>query len=58
MLIQKQFNKQNSLDNKKKLGDDGNSPDAGNDQSMFVLTSLEKIKQTRLKFSQGSVTVL
>ena len=25
---------------------------------MFVLTSLEKIKETRLKFSQGSVTVL
>ena len=58
MLIQKQFNKQNSLDNKKSLGDDGNSPDAGNDQSMFVLTPLEKIKETRLKFSQGSVTVL
>ena len=30
----------------------------GNDQSMFVLTILEKIKETRLKFSQGSVTVL
>ena len=29
-----------------------------NDQSMFVLTILEKLKQTRLKFSQGSVTVL
>ena len=29
-----------------------------NDQSMFVLTSLEKLKQTRLKFSQRSVTVL
>ena len=27
-------------------------------QSMFVLTILEKIKETRLKFSQGSVTVL
>ena len=25
---------------------------------MFVLTVLEKIKETRLKFSQGSVTVL
>ena len=32
---------------KKKLGDDGNSPDARNDQSMFVLTALEKIKETR-----------
>ena len=27
-------------------------------ESMFVLTILEKIKETRLKFSQGSVTVL
>ena len=42
----------------KKLDDDGNAIDAGNDQSMFVLTSLEKIKETRLKFFQRSVTVL
>ena len=27
-------------------------------QSMFVLTILEKIKETRITFSQGSVTVL
>ena len=27
-------------------------------QSMFVLTVLEKINETRLKFSQGSVTIL
>ena len=27
-------------------------------QSMFVLTIFKKIKETRLKFSQGSVTVL
>ena len=27
-------------------------------ESMFALTMLEKIKGTRLKFSQGSVTVL
>ena len=27
-------------------------------ESMFVLTILEKIKETRLKFYQGSVTVL
>ena len=27
-------------------------------QSMFVLTVLEKIKETRLTLSQGSVTVL
>ena len=29
-----------------------------NAESMFVLTVLQKIKQTRLKFSQGSVRVL
>ena len=28
------------------------------DESMFVLTILEKIKESRLKLSQGSVTVL
>ena len=27
-------------------------------ESMFVLMILEEIKETRLKFSQGSVTVL
>ena len=26
-------------------------------ESMFILTVLEKIKETRFKFSQGSVTV-
>ena len=39
----------------KKLDDDddnGNATDVGNDQSMFVLTILEKIKETRLTFSQ------
>ena len=30
--------------------------DAGNDQSMFIWTILEKIKETRLKFSQGRIT--
>ena len=30
---------------------------ADGEQSMFVLTILEKIKEARLKFSQGSVTV-
>ena len=35
--------------------DDGENADGT--QSMFVLTILEIIKQTRLKFSQGSVTV-
>ena len=37
---------------------DGNATNAGDDQSMYVWTILEKIKETRLKFSQGSVTVL
>ena len=32
--------------------------DKDNIESMFVLTILEKIKKTRLKFSRGSVTVL
>ena len=35
--------------------DDGENADGT--QSMFVLTILEIIKQTRLRFSQGSVTV-
>ena len=42
----------------KKLDDDGNTIDEGNDQSMFILTVSEKIKETRLKFSQGSIIVL
>ena len=42
----------------KKLDDNDNGADGGNDQSMFVLTILEKIKEIRLKISQGSVTVL
>ena len=36
---------------------DGNSTEADNYQSMFVLTTWEKIKKTRLKFSQGSIAV-
>ena len=43
----------------KKLDDNDNATtDGGNDQFMFVLTMLEKIKETRLTFSEGSVTVL
>ena len=36
------------------------NPDNGiaTNESMFMLRILEKIKETRLKFSQGSVTVL
>ena len=41
------------------LGDNDNATDAeDNDQSLFVLTILEKNKITRLKFSQRSETVL
>ena len=35
---------------------DGTNADEA--ESMFILTILEKIEETRLKFSQGSVTVL
>ena len=36
----------------------GNATDVkNNDESMFVLTVLEKIKETKLKLSQGSVIV-
>ena len=42
----------------KKLGDDNATDGRNCDQSMFVLTILEKIKEARLKISQGSVTVL
>ena len=35
-----------------------NGVNADGIQSMFVLTILEKIKETRIKFPQGSVTVL
>ena len=58
MQIQKQFDKQNSLDNQKKLNGDGNARDEGNDQSMFILTISQKIKEIKSKFAQGSVTVL
>ena len=40
-----------------KLDANDNATDTGdNDQSMFALTNLEKIRETKLKFSQGSVT--
>ena len=42
----------------KKLDDNDNATDDRNDQSMFVLTILEKIKETWLNFCQGSATVL
>ena len=36
---------------------DANDNATENDQSMFVLTILEKIKETGIKLSQGSITV-
>ena len=42
----------------KKLDANVNATTAGNGRSMFVLTILDKINETRLKFSQGSATVL
>ena len=36
---------------------DGNPADAENDEFMFVLTILEKVIETRLNISQGSLTV-
>ena len=43
----------------KKIDDNDNVAGAGNnDESMFVLTILEKIKETSVKVSQGNVTVL
>ena len=41
-----------------KIDPNDNAINIDNNQSMFVLTILEKIKETRLKISQGSVTVL
>ena len=57
MLIQEQLSKYNLLDNKK-IDGNGNATDEGADQNMFVLGILENIKETRLKFSKTSVTVL
>ena len=42
----------------KKLHTNDSATDARSDESMFVLLILEKVKETRLKFSQESVTVL
>ena len=42
----------------KKQDNNIDATDADNDQSMFVLTILGKIKETRLKFSRRSVTIL
>ena len=43
----------------KELDANDNATDVGNKQSMLVLTIIEKkIKEVKLKLSQGSVTVL
>ena len=42
----------------KELNANGNATDKGAVQNIFILTILEKIKETRLKPSEGSVTVL
>ena len=41
-----------------KLDNNVNVTDADNEQFMFFLTILEKVKETRLESSQGNVTVL
>ena len=51
MHIQKQYNVEFVVQLKKLNSDD-------NVESMFILTISEKIKATRINFSQGSVTVL
>ena len=43
----------------KELDANDNATDVGNNQSMLVLTIIgKKIKEVKLKLSQGSVTVL
>ena len=59
MLILKQFNEYNSLNNYKNVEVvDNVTYEEENDQRMFVLTISEKIKEIRLNFPDGSVTVL
>ena len=42
----------------KKLDAAAAAADDDDDESMFILTILVKIKETRLKYSQGNVTIL
>ena len=57
MLIWNQFN--SIVGQLKKLDAGYNATnEAGNDQSMLAWTILEKSKEVRLQFSQGSVTAL
>ena len=47
------------MGNSKKLNTEDKATDAaGADQSIFAIAILEKIKEIRAKFSQGSVTAL
>ena len=54
----KEIQKIRFVEQLKKLDNNDNAIDSVNDKSMFVLTILWKIKETVLKISQGSVTVL
>ena len=59
MLILKQFNEYNLLNNYKNVEVvDNVTYEEENDQRIFVLTISEKIKEIRLNFPDGSVTVL
>ena len=58
MLIKKQFNKQNSLGHKKLDANSNATSAENNNEFVFVLTIVEKIKESRLIFPQGSVTFL
>ena len=61
-LIAFQLSKQKELDAEpksiQKFGQLNKLRADHNDESMFILTTLEKINEIRLKFSQGRVTVL
>ena len=58
MLVHKSIQQIEFIGQLQNLDANCNATDAGNDQSMFVVTIVEKIKETRLKFSQGRITVL
>ena len=53
MLIQKAIQRIEFVGEFKNI----NCINAHGTQSLLILTTLEKIKETRLKYSQGSVTV-
>ena len=56
MLIQKQFNKQKYKF--KKLGYDGNATDPGKNQSMLVLTILEKNQRNKIEIFLGKCKII